>query len=135
QLNELVQSADSNSKWYSIGMKRKDWLIVGAVTVVYAVVTLINLGSTDAPKTVWQPATMEDYVILDLGENKQLQRVISFGGVGSGEYRYSFSNDGVNWSDEQIVEHDHVAVFSWKETNIALNARYMKLQASKLGFS
>lgn len=122
-------------KWYQIGMTRKDWGIVAAVTVIYAVIALINLGSTDAPKSVWQPATTEDYIVFDLGESKPLQRVISFGGVGSGEYRYYFSNDGVNWSDEQVVTHDHVAVFSWKETDITVTARYMKLLASTTGFS
>jgi len=135
QLNDLVLNPEFNRKWYSIGMERKDWIIVAVISLIYGIVTLVNLGSTDAPKTVWQPSTTEDYIVFDLGESKQLQRVISFGGVGSGEYSYSFSNDGVNWIDEQLIEHDHVAVFSWKETTIDLNARYMRLQATKTGFS
>jgi len=121
--------------WYSIGMTRKDWIIVAAVTAVYTVITLVNLGSTDGPKTVWQPATTDDYIVFDLGEPKQLQRVIAFGGVGDGEYRYTFSNDGENWSDEQIINHDHVAVFLWKEADVQITARYVKLQPSKIGFS
>lgn len=129
------EAGEQPRKWYQFGMTRKDWGLVAAVTAIYTVVALINLGSTDAPKTVWQPATTEDYIVLDLGESKPLQRIISFGGVGSGEYRYSFSNDGVSWSDEQIVAHDHVAVFSWKETNVAVTARYVKLLASSTGFS
>jgi len=121
--------------WRHVGMTRKDWIIVSAVTAVYIVLALVNLGSMNSPKTVWQPATNNDYIVFDLGESKPLQRVISFGGVGSGEYRYSFSNDGVNWNDEQTINHDHVAVFLWKEADIAVTARYMKLQAAKTGFS
>lgn len=133
-----ASSTDSQQKdraWYNIGMTRKDWIIVASVTAVYTIISLINLGSTNGPKTVWQPATIEDTIVFDLGESKQLQRVISFGGVGDGEYRYSFSNDGASWTDEQTLIHDHVAVFLWKEADVQVAARYVKLQPVKLGFS
>lgn len=37
-------------------LQRKDWIWMLAITAVYTVIALVNLGSTKAPETLWEPA-------------------------------------------------------------------------------
>ncbi|URN94578.1 MAG: phospholipid carrier-dependent glycosyltransferase [Candidatus Pristimantibacillus lignocellulolyticus] len=121
-------------RWYDIGMKRKDWIIVAIVTLIYGIIAFINLGDMKSPKTVWEPTVVGESVIFDLGTSQPIERITSFGGVGSGEYSYSFANELGQWSNEVVVTHDHVAVFAWHEENIMQDVTYVKLTATKLGF-
>lgn len=121
-------------RWYDIGMQRKDWMIVTLVTIIYGIVAFTQLGDMKLPRTVWEPTKVGDSVVFDLGDSQAIERITSFGGVGSGEYSYLFSDQPGEWSNEVIVTHDHVSVFSWHEENVAEQARYVKLTALQIGF-
>ena len=51
-----------------LGLKRRDWAIMLAVTLIYSVVALTNLGSTKAPQTAWKSSSSEERVCIDLGQ-------------------------------------------------------------------
>lgn len=114
---------------------RKDWLLMGAVTAIYAVVALIGLGSMKAPATAWQPAASGQSFYVDLGEPKRLERVMSFGGVGTGKYKLEFGLTPEQWTNSIEVDSSHVFVFAWKHQNVDVEARYVKLTAVQSGFS
>ncbi|WP_235560902.1 phospholipid carrier-dependent glycosyltransferase [Bacillus sp. FJAT-28004] len=114
---------------------RKDWIWMGAITLIYAVVALFQLGEMKGPVTAWQPSTVGQSFYVDLGEVKQLDRINSFGGVGTGKYKYEFSQNGVDWDNVMEIDSSHVAVFTWNSQPAALAARYVKLTTDQTGFS
>jgi dolichyl-phosphate-mannose-protein mannosyltransferase len=108
---------------------------MGGLTAVYAVVALVNLGSLKGPQTVWEPSQTWQSFYVDLGEAKSLDRVTSFGGVGTGKYKLEFALEPDKWGNELEVDSNHVAVFAWSVHPAALEARYVKLTVTKPGFS
>lgn len=134
--NELLDKEEIKpaKRWYDIGMTKKDWMIVAAVTAVYSIIAFTNLGDLKAPRTVWHPTEAGQSVLIDLGKAEAVGRITTFGGVGQGEYSYALANELGNWSNEIVVTADHVSVFSWHEENIETEARYIRLTATKVGF-
>ncbi|WP_082967308.1 phospholipid carrier-dependent glycosyltransferase [Paenibacillus oryzae] len=116
-------------------LSKKEWLWMGGITLVYAAVALFNLGAMKGPVTPWQPASGGESFYVDLGENKQLERITSFGGVGTGKYRLEFAPDNGDWFNPIEVDNSHVAVFSWRSEKLELTARYVKLTVTQAGFS
>ncbi|MBD2871535.1 glycosyltransferase family 39 protein [Paenibacillus arenilitoris] len=116
-------------------LQRKDYVWMGAVTLIYAIVALYRLGDMEGPETAWQPSSSSQSFVVDLGETKQLDRINSFGGVGTGKYKYEFSLNGADWDHVMEVDSGHVAVFTWNSQPAALQARYVKLTAVQAGFS
>ncbi|MFD0586406.1 phospholipid carrier-dependent glycosyltransferase [Paenibacillus sp. GCM10027627] len=114
---------------------RADWIWMGSITAVYAIVALLGLGSLKGPVTVWQPDSTGDSFYVDLGQAKSLERITSFGGVGTGKYKYEFGLSPGEWTNPIEVDNSHVAVFSWKSQKIAQEARYVKLTVTEPGFS
>ncbi|NIK76929.1 Gpi18-like mannosyltransferase/predicted membrane-bound dolichyl-phosphate-mannose-protein mannosyltransferase [Paenibacillus castaneae] len=128
---EAVTRAKSEVK----RLGRKDWIWMGGITLIYAVVALYQLGDMKGPETAWQPSASGEDFIIDLGEVKQLDRINSFGGVGTGKFKYEFSSDGTEWDHVMEIESSHVAVFKWNTQPAALQARYIKLSTIQTGFS
>ncbi|MHA7964783.1 glycosyltransferase family 39 protein [Paenibacillus sp. CAU 1782] len=116
-------------------LTKKEWLWMGGITLVYAIVALVNLGAMKGPVTPWQPASGGDSFYVDLGENKHLERITSFGGVGTGKYKLEFAPDNGDWGNPIEVDNSHVAVFSWRSQKLELDARYVKLTVTQAGFS
>ena len=116
-------------------LERKDWIWMGAITLVYALVALYQLGEMKGPETAWQPAAAGQSFFVDLGQVKQLDRINSFGGVGTGKFKYEFSQNGTDWDNVMEIDSSHVAVFTWTSQPAALQARYIKLTAVQAGFS
>ncbi|WP_138755424.1 phospholipid carrier-dependent glycosyltransferase [Paenibacillus sinopodophylli] len=113
---------------------RKDWILMGAITLIYAIVALFQLGEMKGPQTAWQPAAGQSFYV-DLGEVVQLDRINSFGGVGTGKFKYEFSQNGTDWDNVMEVDSSHVAVFMWKSQPADLQARYIKVTTVQAGFS
>lgn len=116
-------------------LTRKEWLWMGGITAIYAVVALFNLGAMKAPVTPWQPASGGSSFYVDLGEVRHLERITSFGGVGTGKYTYEFAVEPDNWFNELEVDNSHVAVFAWRSQTLNVEARYVKLTTKQAGFS
>lgn len=116
-------------------LMRKDWIWMLSITAVYALIALYDLGVMKGPVTVWQPASSGQSFYVDLGETKRLERITSFGGVGTGKYKYEFALTPDQWTNELAVESTHVAVFAWNSQKIEQEARYVKLTVSQSGFS
>ncbi|WP_232242884.1 glycosyltransferase family 39 protein [Paenibacillus sp. GSMTC-2017] len=116
-------------------MNRKDWIWMGSITLIYAIVAILGLGSMKGPVTDWQPDANGQSFYVDLGEAKRLERITSFGGVGTGKYKYEFGMTPDNWTNTLEVDNSHTSVFSWKSQKIDQEARYVKLTVTQVGFS
>lgn len=116
-------------------LQRKDWTWMLAITAVYAVLALINLGSTKAPETLWEPAASGESFYVDLGQSRQLERVNVFGGVGTGKFQLEFSETPDAWSSPLDVNEEVGNVFIWKSQPLNVAARYVKLTVTSPGFT
>lgn len=114
-------------------LRRKDWIWIGAITILYTVLALYNLGSLKDPQTVWEPRAAGDSVYVDFGATKTLDQVNIFGGVGSGKYKIEFGDSQGQWSQEQEIDPTG-KVFEWDIIPVDVSARYAKLTVESPGF-
>ena len=79
---------------------RKDWIAMGAITAVYAVVAFAGLGSTHAPQTFLHYPEGNQYALIDLGEEREITAVRYYTGLVAADYKLEFSVDGENWTPQ-----------------------------------
>ena len=117
-----------------VGMTKKDWLWAGIITVVYAAVALVYLGSTSAPQTDWIAQTPGESVVLDLGEgHAPVHELMIYRGLANdgATLTISISADGSSWEELQSVVLDESDgggdVFKWHSYDTYIEARYIRL--------
>ena len=94
--------------------KRKDTVLVSMITAVYAVITLLTLGSTKAPKTGWSSSSPDEQIVFDLGESRDDVEILYFAQVSRNDFSVSASGDGVNWGEETWAQMDQGQCWKWK---------------------
>ncbi len=82
---------------YKLHMKRADWAIMLALTVIYSVVGFWGLGDTKAPQGGYTSTAADEYVVIDLGERYENFHVYYYGGVSETAFSVAESDDGVNF--------------------------------------
>lgn len=135
---------------YRLGMKAIDYAIIGAVTLSYAAVAFMHLGTMSAPQTEWISSMPDETVTIDLGEKRTFD-FMYYGGITNGAFSVAFSDDGQNWSEEGQAEYGAGKIFQWlryRETMktedggfVSLvngypkhEARYIRLRFEMVGF-
>lgn len=116
-----------SSKWV-----KADFIIMIAITVVYACIAFWRLGDMEAPQTEWYGKQGEE-IVIDFGEVKNVNKFYTFNGYHH-EVKFDLftSQDGSQW-DKYVVSNDDgtehmtvVSVFAWNEQQLGREARYMK---------
>ena len=93
-------------------LTKKDYLLMIAVSLIYAVVAFTNLGVMQAPQTEWTSTEAGEAVIFDLGEETPF-RMTYYGGICNTHFTVALSNDGVNWSEDFHAEYNQGNIFRW----------------------
>lgn len=114
-------------------MSKKDYIIMIALTVIYAVISLVNLGSLKAPETYWKSIVAGESFTVDLGQSYPVERMNSFAAVGDGAYKVQISQDGQTWTGDQTLTRDGGNVFMWHSLMINAPARYVRVTVDKPG--
>lgn len=63
-------------------MNKRDVVIVTVMTLIYLFISLINLGSFDAPQTGWEPDRPNESFVVDFGREVEIDKILLFGGLG-----------------------------------------------------
>ena len=63
-------------------INKKDTIIMTIMTIIYLIIALINLGSFDAPKSGWEPNTLNESFVVDFGKEVTIDKIMLFGGLG-----------------------------------------------------
>ncbi len=79
---------------------RADWLAMGIITAVYAVVAFIGLGSASAPQTFLHFEEGNLYALIDLGREREISALRYYTGLCTADYTLQVSSDGENWTDQ-----------------------------------
>ncbi len=111
-------------------MTKIDWILMAALTVVYAVFAFFMLGETTAPQTYWE-GNAGDEVVFDLGTEKGIERFQYYGEIAYGDFAVSFSTDGETYTDEYAETMSIYDMFKWEgEDYVGVTARYAKVSVT-----
>ena len=91
-----------SSRWADVprGFTRLDWILLGALTAVYAVVAFAGLGSTAVPQNYLHFEQANTYAQIELKEPQAISAIRYWSGLNTADYLLQFSPDGENWIDQ-----------------------------------
>ena len=134
---------------------KRDTIFLSVITAVYAVVSLLTLGSTKAPQTSWTSSSTSEEIVFDLGEYRDNFEILYFAQVSNNNFSFSVSEDGKEWGEEFPAQMDQGQCWKWKyviqsytdedgnvkfrPTNlnnvVRFSGRYVKLNAHYIGLT
>lgn len=137
--DELLHPQD-----YRLHLKKRDFAIMAALTLVYSAVAFVHLGTTKAPQTGYVSTAAGETVVLDLGENQEDFHLYYYGGISDTQFTVATSVDGVTYTEEIGAFFDRGECFKWLALReptynadgvvagasggmLALNGRYIRL--------
>ena len=138
---------------YKLHWKRKDTILLGIITAVYAAISLLTLGSTKAPQKGWSSSSADEQIVFDFGEYRNDVEILYFSQVSRYDFSFSASADRENWEEETWAQMDQGQCWKWKyvtesydngdgtrtylssdESNIIrFSGRYIRLTSHQLG--
>lgn len=114
-------------------MTKKDFIALGIITLVYAVIAFARLGDMNAPKSEYS-LVKQGAVTFDMGAEVNVAKLWDFLGYKNNPtYYIEYTND-VNgeWTTlcGQGSEWDAGSVFTWNQKDINVSARYFRISPS-----
>lgn len=101
--------------------------VVAIILVFYIILSLFSLGNNYAPSTGWTSQEIGNEIFLDLGEEKELEKLVYY--LGNFEKRhFSFQighGEPVEWTD--LPEINMKQVYQWGDAPIYAKGRFLKL--------
>ncbi|MDO4547368.1 MAG: phospholipid carrier-dependent glycosyltransferase [Clostridia bacterium] len=97
-----------------LSMKRRDWIIMIAMTLVYSVAAFTNLGDTQSPQTQWISTAPGEELTFDLGQSRQFS-FMYHGGICDSTFMVQFSDDNVTWTPSHYANYDAGQMYRWIE--------------------
>ena len=149
ELDGMVAASKPVREDARLGLNARDWAIMLSVTAAYAVLAFVNLGSLKAPQTAWTSSAAGETVVFELEDSAEFHMAY-YGGICNSTFTVSFSEDGVNWSGEELAQYDQGQVFRWlwftpqmigdngsltaaESGNPTRTAKYIRVKAEKTG--
>ena len=113
-----------------------DWIVLGALTAIYAIVAFIGLGRNVAPQTFLHYDQANTYALVELAEPQPITAVRYYSGLYTADYKLQFSADGETWTDQVLddgtsgMTQKYTQLFRWNDA--VLNAdngsvRYVRI--------
>ena len=98
-----------------------DKLLLTALTLVYALIALLNLGTLSFPTTVYEGAVGDGFT-LDFGKTVTVDKAWFNGNVAQGTLRFT-ADDG----SEDTYTLDQGDMFKWHEASLSFTTRYLRV--------
>ena len=102
-------------------LTKKDKIYMLIITLIYAIVSFINLGSFTNPQTFWVSDPNTESAIIEMGDNVKISSIRYYIGNLSGNYSISFSHDNVDYYNVSTLQPD--SAYRWYDTKL-INASY-----------
>jgi len=129
----------------TVKMVKADFLALGIITVIYAIIAFARLGNMHAPQTSYS-FVEQGAVTLDLGENKDIGAIWNYLGYQNNpKYTLHYAADGdQDWTSlfYDVVYEDGTfdsswcwdagSVFCWNRQDLSITARYLYISASEV---
>ena len=108
-------------KGQSERLLKLDRILLTALTLLYALIALLNLGTLSFPTTVYR-GEVGDGLTLDFGQVVTFDTVWFNGNVAQGTLRFE-GDDGT----EETYTEDQGDMFKWHEVDMSLTTRYLRV--------
>ena len=127
-------------------MKGLDWIVMLAVTLVYAVVAFTNLGSTDIPTTFYSAAQAAEEIIISFEQAQTIETIKYDALMGDGTLSLFYSDDDEGYTqlmhtydvtDEygevttttapHTIDHSAINILEWQFIDVSFTAKYVML--------
>ncbi len=107
-------------------MSKKDYICMGIVTAVFAVLAFFRLGNTYAPESYYTATSENRDIVLDFGEYTDITSISIFlGNLNTRHFSLSAFNEVTGawevFNSEAVAE----SVFAWNQIDINYNLRYL----------
>lgn len=138
----MAKTIELKSERRRISYERRDWLIMGILTLVYAITAFWNLGSLSVPQNGFMIQSQDEEIIFDLGEEYSLGRINLFTELidrrqtdnkVEREVTFSYSTDGTDFDSENTLTVD--GVLRWHGFYTENRARYVKFSFDDANFT
>lgn len=116
-----------------VKMTRTDYILMGIITGVYAVIAFINLGGMTVPETEYSFES-QGAVALDFGQDVYLGQMQEYLGYQDNlKYYVEYSSDNENWGTLYGADNpmDAGSVFRWNDIGMNITCRYLKILPAK----
>jgi 4-amino-4-deoxy-L-arabinose transferase-like glycosyltransferase len=122
-------------------LSSKDILPLSVITVVYAAVTLFNLGSFVSPQSFIRFGYNSEPMVIELNEPARVEEIFHFTGHGHGHENYAymleFSSDGEEWVRQGNMTQQWSETFRWVTAGLnhdrADDTRYIRIRRDDEG--
>ncbi len=137
----MAKTIKIKSERRKITYRKRDWLIIGILTFIYAVTAFLNLGSTRTPENGFFIKSQDEKIIFDLGKEYELGRINLYTGLidrratdlkVEREITFSYSNDKQDFNNEHTLCVD--GVLRWHGFYTETMARYVKMNFDDANF-
>lgn len=114
-------------------LDKKDYLLMGVMTLIYLAIALPFLGSLKAPETSWKPSVAGESILIDTGgRTATLSRLYYFGGPGEGTYSIEFMDEAGEMKPLQELQKKDI--FVWKYVDLgAIRTQRLKITVTAPG--
>lgn len=128
---EIIENVENTSKKTS-KITKKDVILILIITLIYGVVSFINLGTLTNPQTFWKTEYEGDSVVFKIEQGKtKVSNIRFYSGVDFGNYNLYVSYDGINYSEPLTIKTNKV--FAWQDFGLTGDFEYIKLEGEKAG--
>ncbi len=111
-------------------MVKIDFIIMGAITLIYAIVAFYNLGNLKAPQTTYSFVENGE-AVFDFGQEVEIRTVWDYLGYENNpKYTVAATNDiNGGWTEVYTDSNpwDSGSVFCWNKTDATIRGRYVKI--------
>lgn len=114
-------------KWWDVL-----WIIL--ICIVYGTVAFIGIGDKDAPQSFCEFSDRGIYADIELPDNTQITRIQYYSGLFTDNYFLQYSQDGVNFTDECVMEQKYTNIFKWNEAKLehpGQSVKYLRILSGK----
>ncbi len=136
-------------------MSRRDYLVMLAITLIYAVVAFTNLGAHDIPDTYFAMENAGEEITVEFNEPEAIHSIKYYTSLGNGQFSFSYSQDGEGYEPVLIenktdeydeggqpiytiepfsIDHDAIGMYEWQFKHPqAFTAKYVTINVDSPG--
>ena len=114
-----VRERIARTRSEKLGWKRKDVLLAGGLTLVYAVIALINLGSTNVPQTYWRAQQGGAAAEIRFDGVQAVASMRYYGGIADGSATVELVDDAGGEVASATLDQEESSMYTWITLDIA----------------
>lgn len=108
-------------------LDKKDFIVMGAITLLYAIVAFYDLGYTKGPETFWTASQEGETAVLDFGQPVYISRMDYFQGNYENRNFTLMVSEYPEGPYEYVTDISMERVFAWGEVTVNEKGRYWRI--------